>query len=217
MKFTEADAFEYGMWLAEQKYKKRTMKTKTYDFWQALDLFILTKKPIPLGGIRQALPICGANKITTTSAFREVDLKDNIEVPLPEGRNPDELTLAHLQMGENGEEYRLISEDEEWEGACAFDSVEMWSKVMKKWYYEPYFATDNTYRTRKPKGWFLPKEKPLDDIDWIDPNGGENNTGIDLAQEFQTILETGSVQIDKVNNHHLILNLHERIKRLEGK
>jgi hypothetical protein len=192
------------------------MKTKTYDFWQALDLFRITKKPIPLGGIRQALPICGANKITTTSAFREVDLKDNIEVPLPEGRNPDGLTLAHLQMGENGEEYRLLEEGEE--SKTETNDIEYWCEHDNKWV-QGCFGDDPpyTYRTRKPKGYFLPKEKPLDDIDWIDPNGGENNTEPDLAQEFQTILETGSVQIDKVNNHHLILNLHERIKRLEGK
>ena len=173
------------------------MKTKTYDFKQALDLYIETGyKPIPLGDGAVA-------HISTREFAKELIYIDSyvfkqvktIEVPIPEGRNPDELTIAHLQMGEDGEQCRVTEE-----GEPLPDDAEFWVRVDKRWQPTETRWAEMTIRTRKPKGWFNSDNKESLTTDKPD-----------LAQEFE------EMAYDPNNiNKDLIMKLHERIKKLEA-
>jgi len=171
------------------------MKTKTYDFKEALDLYIETGyKPIPTveGKVlwfhaRDKTMLCERQGIN----YHQTE----IEVPIPEGRNPDELTIAHLQMGEDGEQCRVTEE-----GEPLPDDAEFWVRVDKRWQPTETRWAEMTIRTRKPKGWFNSDNKESLTTDKPD-----------LAQEFE------EMAYDPNNiNKDLIMKLHERIKKLEA-
>jgi hypothetical protein len=131
------------------------MKTKQLTPREAMELFLLTRKPLPLRygnkldavSINSALPFYILGNPYSWSVTAEIEI--------PEGRNPDGLTLAHLQMGENGHEYRLLEEYEFSQEPN--DDVEFW--FDGEWIKGCKWLGDSTHRTRKPKGYYLPKQQ----------------------------------------------------------
>jgi len=189
------------------------MKTKTLDFWAAYELFRITQKPIPFG--RDVVRWFDTKKMEMYPDYKHGEYAyglKKIEVPIPNGHNPDKLTLAHLQMGENGQEYRLLEEDE-------FIDIDQYSEWLEHWkidqWVEGFKGTENyTYRTRKPKGWFLTKKK-ITLGDCLDDEGNEVYNipdDNDLSQEFDS--EWGNSYSSK-QQEWFISNLHKRLLRLE--
>ena len=129
------------------------MKTKTYNFKEALNLYIETGyKPIPTTEKYQTYPDCREKSIERYVEGKFLGCVETIQVPIPEGRNPDELTIAHLQMGENGEACRLTENEEPMP-----EDAEYWDREHKRWQPTRTLWFGMTLRTRKPKGWWNKK------------------------------------------------------------
>jgi len=143
------------------------MKTKNLTPTEAMELLYITEKPLPL---------VDGEKLLTVNQFLSVFLPNDpffirpkkigdekigdkwwhkAEIEILEGRNPDGLTLAHLQMGENGHEWRLLEEYEFSQEPN--DDVEFW--FDGEWIKGCKWLGDSTHRTRKPKGYYLPKQQ----------------------------------------------------------
>jgi hypothetical protein len=143
------------------------MKTKQLTPREALELLLLTGKPLPLANgstLHGAAPYLGfcpfyiKNKNSALIEDGDLTFTNVVEIEIPEGRNPDGITLAHLQMGENGQEYRLLDEGEYSEKNT--DEIEVWGSMGNSWLkYNSGQNKNVTYRTRKPKGYFLPKKE----------------------------------------------------------
>jgi hypothetical protein len=161
------------------------MKTKQLTPREAMELLLITGKPLPCKlqffHTYLSIEVSAVNMFSSNSPFfsetehpsynEPVGWKGEIEIEIPEGRNPDELTLAHLQMGENGHEYRLLEEGEETK--LPTDNIEYWDGEEKTWIKGASgYSGALTYRTRKAKGHFLPKsqeteQKTVDDAEQL--------------------------------------------------
>ena len=183
------------------------MKTKTYNFWEALDLFRITQKPIPTIEKYQTYPDCREKSIERYLDGKFFGCVETIKVPIPEGRNPDELTLAHLQMGEDWESWRFTEKDEPLpEDAEWWNGLEWVENEGEKIY------KNFTYRTRKPKGWFLTKKK-ITLGDCLDDEGNEVYNIPDQPDLEQEYLELYAHPYN--TTVEMIDNLHKRLLRLE--
>ena len=136
------------------------MKFKDLTPIEAMNLLLITGKPLPLSADYTLDGVNLRNKtflITKNIGLKcEEECEESwceIEIPT-NGRNPAELTLAHLQMGENGHEYRLLEEGEKTK--LPTDDIEYWNGGENIWLKYDHGQNKNvTYRTRKPKGYFL--------------------------------------------------------------
>jgi hypothetical protein len=148
------------------------MKTKNLTPKEAMELLYITEKPLPL---------VNGEKLLTVNQFLSVFLPNDpffirpkkiggekigdkwwhtAEIEIPEGRNPDGITLAHLQMWEHGNEWRLLEDGES--SSIVTNAIEYWNEENKRWISGCMGDGElDTYRTRKPKGYFLPESERI--------------------------------------------------------